>query len=380
MDSKPSPIGSEFKRIPTDITGQKFESGNTKKQESRSERKKWQEVIAQKRSQESDLETSKSDLVDAQVETSTHHQEFSQASQTVTGGYTEPGLQLAQASSAGAQSSAASGSSPAPTWGWVVGIVSVGAIASQGSTSTSPVPASVSGTAIDGYISGADVFLVSGGQKTKVGTTDANGKFTIQNPTSALIQVEGGTNKDTGLPNTVLLKAPPSTDGTIVVTPLTTLIHTKMVELGVSAQAAEATVREKLGITGDVSLLTLDSIATENVAVQKANVLIATAMKQADSTTEADQILKELATTLATSTGQIDLTNTLVDVVRDKVPSSVLNSLNDQLKIITTATNISEIGNKQKDAIEALDKVTSSASGGNTNTGGGSGGGSGGGR
>jgi hypothetical protein len=312
----------------------------------------------------------------ALVEASGNIGETFQTLDTAYSGDSQPGMLLAQASSGSTSAPAASTAYSFPAWGWVAGVVSVGAISSKSSPGSTNAPKSVTGTAIDGYLMGADVYVVSGGQKTKVGTTDANGKFTIQNPTGALIQVEGGTNKDTGLPNTVVLKAPSSADGTMVVTPLTTLIHTKMVELGVSAQAAEATVREKLGITGNVNLLTLDSIATENVAVQKANVLIATAIKQADSAAEADLILKDLSSAFSSATGKIDLTNTLITVLEDKVPASVLNALQDQLTVIETAANISEIGSKQKDAVETLEKVEQSATGGNVAPGGGGGGGS----
>lgn len=163
--------------------------------------------------------------------------------------------------------------------GWLVGLAALGGlalVANGGGSSTASAPNTntnggggsstpntnnVSGTAIDGYLVGAKVYLVAAnGVKEDTGvTTGADGKFTIQNPNGYVIQIEGGTNADTGLVNTVVLKAPVATSGSIVVTPLTTMIQTLVASNNMSPEAAENAVKVALGIdpTSNVSLTTL---------------------------------------------------------------------------------------------------------------------------
>lgn len=281
---------------------------------------------------------------------------------------------LAQASTAVAETStaAAGAAAAAAVSGWVIGLAALGGLTlvadsgsnsdttptnpNSGSTTTPTSPASISGTAIDGYLSGADVYLVApDGTRTQAGTTDGDGKFTIQNPNGYVIEIEGGTNTDTGLTNVVVLRAPAATEGTIVVTPLTTLIQTLVAENGLTASAAEAAVRSKLGITGNVDLLTLDPIApaTANVDVQKANVQIATALAMTADGDEAQAVLEALATQLNAATSTLDLTQELVTslAAAPSIDQSTLDNISASLSAIAQAASLEDIAIAQEDAL-----------------------------
>ncbi len=292
----------------------------------------------------------------------------------------EAPMVLAQASTAAAETStAAAGAAAAPAVsGWVIGLAALGGLAlaaNSGSSSaatpttstTTPAsisgtpttstttPASISGTAIDGYLVGAKVYLVdANGNKTDTGVvTDANGKFTIQNPQGLVVQIEGGTNADTGLVNTVILKAPGTTSGEMVVTPLTTVIQTMVAENGLTVAQAEAKLQAALGITGEINLLTLDSIATNNLDVQKANVQIATALTLTASGAEAQDVLVALATQLNAATGAIDLTQELVTSLSaaPSIDTATLANISTSLAAIANAASLTDIAGEQEKAV-----------------------------
>ncbi|PUE38612.1 hypothetical protein [Limnohabitans sp. Hippo3] len=230
----------------------------------------------------------------------------------------EAPMVLAQASTAAAETStAAAGAAAAPAVsGWVIGLAALGGLAlaansgsSSAATPTSPTTpnSSVSGTAIDGYLIGAKVYLIApDGTKIDTGVTTSTetgqeGRFTIQNPNNYVIQIEGGVNADTGLENTVVLKAPATTNGSIVVTPLTSMIQA-LVENNTSMtlSQAESAVKLALGIDPDnsISLTTYDpisagkeadqAIAEIGVAVQKAAASVAALIVQAQASASGD--------------------------------------------------------------------------------------------
>lgn len=93
---------------------------------------------------------------------------------------------------------------------------------SDGNLST-PTPTTVSGKAVDFYLSGATVTFTACGNATA--TTDANGGFTVPaGCTTSPFTVTGGTDIGTGLAFTGVLKAPAPTGSTAIASPLTTLI------------------------------------------------------------------------------------------------------------------------------------------------------------
>jgi hypothetical protein len=280
---------------------------------------------------------------------------------------------LAQATAAAADTatvtatatvSAASATAAPAVSGWVMGLAALGGLAltSKGKSKDvdpAEVPRGVQGIAIDGYLVGATVFLVdSNGNKTSTGVlTDSQGRFSVQNPGGFLIQVEGGTNAETGLANTMVLQAPAASEGSIVVTPLTTLIQTLVANQGMSAAQAEAAVRTKLGITADVNLLSLDPIAANNLDVQKANVQIAVAITQVTNASELGAVMTALSAALTNNASSFDLNTALLQAIQTQAPGvddAVLAQLQTQLASLATATSMSEIGEKQAQAAEEL--------------------------
>jgi hypothetical protein len=111
------------------------------------------------------------------------------------------------------------------------------------------------GLVADGYLAGAIVYIDGNDNGTldadeAYTITDANGDFTLISPSTGALRAFGGTNIDTGLPNTVQMSAP---DGASVINPLTTLVQV-MVANGQAADAtaAAALVSSALGLTVDV--------------------------------------------------------------------------------------------------------------------------------
>jgi hypothetical protein len=241
---------------------------------------------------------------------------------------------------------------------WVMGFAALGSMAlvahHYNTSDSSSGTGTVEGVAIDGYLQNATVYTVNGTTKTRVGTTDSNGKFSIKNPNSDLIQIEGGTNKDTGLANTVVLKAPGTAGGNIVVTPLTTTIAAMMVnDTHLTASQAADKLKTSLGITDNVNLLTLDSIASNNTSVQKANVQIATALSLVTQASEADAVLNDLAATVNNSSVALNLNTALTSSLTSKttLDTTTLSAISDKLVTLATASNIAALGDVQKAAM-----------------------------
>lgn len=126
-----------------------------------------------------------------------------------------------------------------------------------------------SGIVQDGYVRGATVFIdVNGNGALDAGepsaVTDANGNFSIASNAVGSIVALGGTNIDTGLPNTVVLKAPA---GSTVINPITTLVAA-VVEGGASLEAAKAIVNQALGIPANVDVTSFDFLAPASTPEQ----------------------------------------------------------------------------------------------------------------
>ncbi|MEG4521442.1 DUF4347 domain-containing protein [Microcoleus sp. C2D2] len=136
-----------------------------------------------------------------------------------------------------------------------------------------------SGIAIDGYISGATVFL----DANKNGildtnepstTTDSKGEFNLNipfdifdtnkngeiDPSEGNLVVTGGTDTATGLPLETPLTAPPDSS---VVTLLTSLIA-DLTDKGIAPEEAQSLVKAALGLPADVDLTSLDPIDATN--------------------------------------------------------------------------------------------------------------------
>ena len=122
-----------------------------------------------------------------------------------------------------------------------------------GGGSVSSEPAATSGTAVDGYISGATVFCdtndngaLDTGEASV--TTNGSGKYTFASQCSGTVVVTGGTNVDTNYPFGGVLKT--RADASIA-SPLTTLM--------VSGDMTPAQLAAALGL-GDIDVTQIDPI------------------------------------------------------------------------------------------------------------------------
>jgi hypothetical protein len=184
----------------------------------------------------------------------------------------------------------------------------------------------VAGIAQDGYLAGSTVFIDANGNGVLDAgepstTTNGNGAFAFAGGVSVNgpIVVMGGINTDTGLPNTVVLKAPL---GSSVVNPLTTLVSQIMAsDPTATLESAKASVSLALGLPANVDVTTFDFLSPSNdpaisLQVQKSAVQIAAVLAIASSAggTPAEQAAVQSAVLAkliaAVTTGQhVDLTN-----------------------------------------------------------------------
>jgi len=121
------------------------------------------------------------------------------------------------------------------------------------------------GVVEDGYISGATVFIDSNGNGLfdrgvdPSTTTDSNGNFTLTTSLQGPLIAFGGTNIDTGLPNTLTFTAP---EGATVINSLTTILETLVAD-GMTIVQGEQAIATGIqpSLTG-VDLLNYDPIAS----------------------------------------------------------------------------------------------------------------------
>jgi Bacterial Ig-like domain/Putative flagellar system-associated repeat len=189
----------------------------------------------------------------------------------------------------------------------------------------------ISGVLADGYVRGASVYIDTNGSGTVdagdfyVGVTDAFGNFFIPSnaPTTGAIMAIGGFNTDTGVANTLPLKAPA---GSTTINPLTTLVQAVIdASQGVTTAAeASATIATNLGLTipQGQSLTSYDPIASGDLAAQKVAAQIAT--------------IVSLATTESSGSGAAVMSN-IANEIQNAAPSTVV-SLSDTT-VLTNALN-----------------------------------------
>jgi len=207
-----------------------------------------------------------------------------------------------------------------------------------GSSSNNSTPTKVTGTSIDGYISGALVKLDG-----KTAKTDANGKWTITVPTAltktSIVSTTGGTDTATGAKFEGRISAIASANEQVVVTPVTSLV-VPLVKQGKSATKAEASIAKQIGvpvtsISADPikalkSKTPADKLAAQKVIktallVQKIAEGLAKSVSAADSKqflSTTDAVFASIATEL--SKGQ-DISAVVANV--DKIASNVATIL-----------------------------------------------------
>ena len=137
------------------------------------------------------------------------------------------------------------------------------AVPVAGGDSVVPSGSAILGAVIDGYVTGARIYVdVNGNGTVELAEdtglfTDSAGRFSGTTSMQGALIAVGGTNIDTGLPNTLVLMAPA---GSTVINPLTTLVQQYVYSQGVSAAQAEAAIEASL-LLPDVALTTYDPLA-----------------------------------------------------------------------------------------------------------------------
>ncbi|MBF0462235.1 MAG: hypothetical protein HQL87_12650, partial [Magnetococcales bacterium] len=217
-----------------------------------------------------------------------------------------------------------------------VGGVVGGAVAGGGGGGASGSRGGTTFSVIDGPISGAKVYLDVAGtgvydaqQDTLVGTTNANGSVTItvSNPHNYAFLAVGGT--DNGVPNTVTLKAPASTGGTVMVSPITTLVQDYLVaHPTLTPTTAAAAVQTALGIASGVDVLTYNPFLATNASdpnaltVQKVVNTLSAVTTQAGSANDA--LMTAIAANISTTPTSGSTLTALADA--DQLKTIVSNS------------------------------------------------------
>ncbi|MCA3790118.1 cadherin-like domain-containing protein, partial [Burkholderia sp.] len=242
-------------------------------------------------------------------------------------------------------------------------------------TFTITVSQAQSGIVSDGYIRDARVFVdVNGNSRfdegEPTGTTDSQGRFSFASTATGPIVVIGGTNIDTGLPNTVILKAPA---GATSVTPISTLVQS-LVASGKSVAEANTAVATALGLPVGTDFANYDILAAAQsgdpnaLAAQKAATKIVAIIQNATAGTTGDaaaaaqlaviNAISQAAVTSAASGASLDLASTSVltsilqssGVVAADMIAAIATSTAQTNAIIASATTLTGISNAQLSA------------------------------
>ncbi len=204
-------------------------------------------------------------------------------------------------------------------------------------TKAAVVPVLTTGKAIDGYLSGSDVFADENGDGIQnageaSAKTDKSGNFTLTNAKGTL-HISGGIDLSTGKAFKGVLKAP---EGSSVVTPLTT-VQQGFIDAGQTPAQAQKSIATAFGFdTNKVDLTKYDPISelvnasitgkTDPVAVQ----MMANTAKIANFLVTASEILQGAAgvdtssktNNLSIQSASDALINALVTAVENKAKTS----------------------------------------------------------
>ncbi len=263
--------------------------------------------------------------------------------------------------------------------GGLLGAMALGGGGGGGGAVVPPIVAKApgaSGTVSDGYVKFAKIYVDSNGNgiadasEDTGKTTDATGKFQLDVGVSGPIIAVGGTNIDTGLANTLVLKA---AAGSTMVTPLTTLVQAYIQANSTGGKTitlaqANAAVVNALGFTAGTDLATYDSLAAlkanpsdaNALAVQQAASEIATIITLAasnplgastDGLAAANVVIGNLVSVIdsaATGNTVVDLTNTVtIATVLDRATDVTVATVVAATTSIDTATTLEGVSSAQ---------------------------------
>ena len=198
---------------------------------------------------------------------------------------------------------------------------------------------SLSGIAIDGYISGATVFL----DANKNGILDTNEPSTITNsngefnlnipfeifdtnkngeidPSEGNLVVTGGTDTATGLPLETPVTAPPDSS---VVTLLTSLIA-DLTDKGIAQEEAQSLVKAALGLPADVDLTSLDPIDATNNNQPGGVQVLAAMVKVQNFITQTAALIDG-----ASSAANTDIVKAVVSSITNQIQSGTVLNLSN---------------------------------------------------
>jgi hypothetical protein len=227
-------------------------------------------------------------------------------------------------------------------------------------------------SAADGYLRGATVWIDTnhdGEKDFNTGiTTDTQGNFSLDadTPHGTIIAV-GGINIDTGVPNTMILKAP---EGSTVINPLTTLVEaliqaSKSSATPLSVQDASAKVVAALGLTAGTDLTTYDPINQNDVSAQKVAATVATiiilatnsATDTAAATLMSNTIISNIITKISANSGTIDFTKatTITDLISNvNLGTDTKDGIATASSSIQAATSLETITTAQSKALDSV--------------------------
>ncbi len=223
-------------------------------------------------------------------------------------------------------------------------------------------PKNFGGVVADGYVAGAKLYIdrdndgIADDDEYTGLTTDSQGNFSgTLYGTGALIAV-GGTNVDTGLSNTMVLRAP---DGATVINPITTLVSAYMQDSSATAAEAQTAVSSAFGLSAGVDLLNFDALAATTttdeaavaLAVQQVNVQLAVTTTVAGNTST---VMSNLVTVIDAATAPINLANTEVLTQVTGLTGVQATTLSTSNTSIQTSTSLSEVSTSQLTAVQTF--------------------------
>ena len=198
---------------------------------------------------------------------------------------------------------------------------------------------SSTGLVIDGYISGANLFLDANKNGIKdpnepSTTTDSGGKFNLNipfdifdknkngeiDPEEGNLVAIGGTDTATGLPLETPVTAPVDSS---VVTLLTSLIA-DLIDKGTTPESAQSLVKAALGLPDDVDLTTLDPILATNNNQPGGVQVLAAMVKVQNIITQTVALIDG-----ASSAANHDLVKAVVSSMGDKIQSGTVLNLSN---------------------------------------------------
>lgn len=258
--------------------------------------------------------------------------------------------------------------------------------AAASSAVVAAVPVTIGGKVADGYVRGAKIYIDENGngiadtaEDTGV-VTDATGGFSLTTTKKGPIIAVGGVNIDTGIANTLVLKAP---SGSSIINPVTTMIQGYVASHpGATAETAETAIQNSLGLP-NVDLLTYDplsaadanSVAVQRTLAQLASILTLAASDpkggtatDADKLATMDAVIANLLKAVGDGTGAaLDLSvgATLDLLLSDGAGGSLtdipLATISAAAVALESAVDLSAITNAQGQSLDTLKPVAPTA-------------------